>query len=299
MSVACFGRSSASVLSLPRLALVFGLAAAVPSAASTLTVQSAVTHSGDWAARVDVSTCPIDHRTIANGTDYVGTVTEEACISISAGDVDVLAGADVSFVAGERIVLGSGFSVASGASFRATVTPSSGGSAFVESSHPASEAEVWFRFYVYPDDLSLGAGGFRHFAGYGTGGELELAVGLKRNAALAENRVFVEAVEDGGGTVSTEGAQELVLPDGWHRIELRWNASSGADDGSVEICVDDSPGGGAMCVELTGLDTDPIDSVRWGAVEVPAGDFGTLYMDDFRAVEGGPIGGCESEQACP
>lgn len=283
-----------------RLALVLGLAAAPPITASSLTVQGATTHSGDWAARLDVSrACTLDDRMIANGTDYDGTVTEEACISLSAGDVDVLAGADVSFVAGERIVLGSGFSVASGASFRAVVTPSVGGSAFVESSHPATEPEVWFRFYLYPEELSLGEGGFRHFAGYGTGGDLEVAVGLKRNVALGENRVFVEAVLDGGGVVSTEGAQELVLPDGWHRIELRWRASSGADDGSVEICVDDPPGGGAMCVQLAGLDTGPIDSVRWGAVEVPSGDFGTLYMDDFRAVESGPIGGCETEQACP
>lgn len=282
-----------------RLAVVLLLAAAPPVAASSLTVQGKTTHSGDWAARLDVSACTLDDRAIPNGTDYTGEATEEACVSLTAGDVDVLAGADVSFVAGERIVLGSGFSVASGASFRAAVTSSVGGSAFVESGHPANEPEVWFRFYVQAEELSLGEAGFRHFAGYGTGGDLEVAVGLKRNLALSENRVFVEAVEDGGDIVSTEGGQELVLPDGWHRIELRWRTSSGADDGEVEICVDDPPGGGAMCVELTGLDTGPIDSVRWGAVEVPPGDFGTLYMDDFRAVESGPIGGCESEQACP
>ena len=289
-------------LAAPVLALWLASGGTPPADASSLTVQGATKHTGSWAARVDVSkTCPADDRTLANGTDYAGAATEEACVSLAANDVDVLAGADVAFRAGETIALGSGFSVASGASFRAEVGPQVAGTAFVESAHPAAATEYWARFYVRPNLLDLtGGGSFLHLTAHDAGGGLELAVGLKRNLGLGENRVFLQGVEDGGGVVSTEGSDELVLPDGWHRLELRWRASSGAGDGLVEICVDDSPGG-AMCAALSSLDNDTgrIDAVRWGALEVPQGDLGTLFMDDFRSQQGGPIGGCDTAQECP
>jgi hypothetical protein len=291
------------LFTLPLLALWTAAGIGPPAEASSLTVQGGTIHTGSWATQVDLSnTCGQDHRTLANGTDYGGTATEEACISLTADDVDVLTGAEVTFRAGEQIALGSGFSVASGASFRAVVGPEVAGSAFVESGHANAATQYWARFYVFPNELDLTGGeSFLNLTASDASRDLELAVGLKRNLALAENRVFLQVVEDGGGLVSTEDVDELVLPDGWHQLELRWRASTGADDGLVEICVDDSPDGGTMCAELAGLDNDTgrIDWVRWGALEVPQGDRGTLYMDDFRAQLGGPIGPCETEQECP
>ena len=54
--------------------------------------------------------------------DISNTQTFEACDTLTAADVDVLApGGDVTFLAGGSIVLESGFSVAAGASFRAVI----------------------------------------------------------------------------------------------------------------------------------------------------------------------------------
>lgn len=272
--------------------------AAPPATASTLTIQSQVTHTGGWAARVDVaSACGTATRTIPDGTDYAGIASEEACVELTAGDVDVLAGADVTFRAGESVVLGSGFSVASTAAFRAVAGPEVAGAAFVGLDHPEPFAQYWARFYLRPDDLALDATGFVVFAGYDAAGRQVLEIGLKRNVALAENRLFVRALETGGGTVTSEGSEELAVADGWRRVELRWQAGTG--DGLVEACVDDSPAGGAGCAELDALDLAPLDAVRWGALEVPDGSFGTLYLDDFRAQEAGPVGACDTEQECP
>lgn len=290
-----------------RIALAFlavALASVLPSpaAASSLTVQTTTVHTGAWAARVDVSrACGASDRTVPDGTAYAATTTEEACVSLSAGDVDVLAGADVTFQSGERIALGSGFSVASGASFRAVVAPQVAGAAFVESRQATAEPEVWLRFYLDPTDLALATGQrFLQLTAADAAGDPELAVGVRHDGASGETRLFVQAVEDGGAVASNEGAGDLVLPVGWHRCELRWRASSGAGDGLAEVCVDDTPGGGANCAALTGLNNAAgrIETLRWGALEVPQGNLGTLYLDDFRAQTTGPIGACDS-LTCP
>lgn len=275
---------------------------AAPVRASSLTVEGSTTHTGLWAARVDVErTCSEDDRVVPDGTDYSGVAPEEACVSLQAGDVDVLSGADVTFLAGERIALGSGFSVASGASFRAVIDPQVTGDAFVESMIPEELTEYWARFYLLPNALDLEEGeSLLHLVGYDGTGDRELAVGLTWNVGLAERRVFVQASEDDGGVASTKGSDELVLPDGWHFLEVRWVVSSGMDDGVVEVCVDDSPGGGLQCAKLSGLDNDAsrIESVRWGVFDVPQKDLGTVFIDDFRSRRLGPIGGCSAAE-CP
>lgn len=282
--------------------LVLGLGASA-AAASTVAVQGARVHTGSWAARIDVErTCSVDDRTVPDGTDYAAASTEDGCVSVTAHDVDVLPGAEVTFRGGERIVLGSGFSVGAGASFRAVVGPQATGAAFVESRHPQAEPEYWARFYLDLDDLTLPGGEtLLHLVAADGNGQAELAVGIRRDPTLG-NRLFVRATKDDGSTVSTEGAGELTVPAGWHAYELRWRASGGAADGVAEICLDDSPDGGTACAALTGLDNDTgrIETVRWGALEVPAAPgLGTLYLDDFHSRTTGPVGPCGSAQTCP
>ncbi len=66
----------------------------------------------------DVDTCAVSDPIVTK--TYTGTETETACVELSATDVDVLAGADVTFRAGESIVL-EDFSVAAGAVFTASL----------------------------------------------------------------------------------------------------------------------------------------------------------------------------------
>lgn len=281
---------------------ILGLVSSHATWASSVSVQSSTVHSGSFAAQLDISACTQENLAIPDGTDYNGTVVQEVCQTLTAGDVDVLAGADVIFRAGDRIEIGSGFSVASGASFQAGVGPEVDGDSFVESDHPStSPNNYWARFYLYPNQLNIGNGEtFRHLTGVDSGGQVEFAIGLKFNQAMNENRVFVQAVEDGGGLMSTENGLELVLADGWHFLEVKWSASTGADNGEVEVCIDDSPDGGANCAQLTGLDNDTgqLNTVQWGVRDGPSANLGTLFMDDFRAQTVGAIGACTGMN-CP
>ncbi len=66
--------------------------------------------------------CPPDLR--VEGTSYTTTVTENAGGQIlTSGAVTVEAAGDVTFEAGQRIVLADGFQVKSGASFTAAIAP--------------------------------------------------------------------------------------------------------------------------------------------------------------------------------
>ena len=59
------------------------------------------------------------------GTTFFGSGTERACEKLTADNgTTVATGADVTFQAGRSIVLGDGFQVESGASFRAVIEPS-------------------------------------------------------------------------------------------------------------------------------------------------------------------------------
>jgi hypothetical protein len=105
---------------------------------------------------------------------------------------------------------------------------------------------------------------------------------VKHNSALVENRLFLEVFTDDGGVVTTEGLTELAVADGWHFVDVFWQASTGDKNGLAYYCIDaETPPVG--CVDLSDLDNDTgaIDFVRWGAVDVPPGSYGLLDFDDF------------------
>jgi RHS repeat-associated protein len=69
---------------------------------------------------------------LLEGETLTGTETLEVCGEIVAGNsVTIAAGADITFRAGDRIVLGNGFSVEEGAVFRAEVDPTISGDTFL------------------------------------------------------------------------------------------------------------------------------------------------------------------------
>lgn len=255
-------------------------------AASTLTVQSANTNSGTFAASVEVaSSCASQLHVVASGTIPDGTY--EACSSLTS-DGDVVTGA-VTFRAGDRVILSNGFSVAAGATFTVEIDRTLYPDAWVQDDTPDGETVYAARFYVDPSSLALGTTNrFYHFLAFDGFGGPEARVGLKRTGT--EHRLFLEVVEDDGGVVTTEGADEILLPSGWHWVEVGWTA--GAGTGSAYICLDaEEPPTG--CETLSNLDNDTgaIDFVRWGAVDVPSSsDLGGIDIDDFESRRSLPIG---------
>jgi hypothetical protein len=140
------------------------------------------------------------------------------------------------------------------------------------------------RFFVDMTNLDLDSTDrFYHFVAFDTQGAPELRVGVKYNSGTVENRVFLEVFADDGSLYSTEVLlSELVLPNGWHWVDVFWQAGAGEENGLAYVCIDaETPPIG--CVDLSNLDNDTgaIDFVRWGAMDVPPGDFGLIDFDDF------------------
>ena len=273
----------------------FLLAAALSSAAagaSEISVQTANPNSGAHAARVTIaSDCASPNHATLSGNSTGGTF--EGCTTLSA-DVDVASGAN-RFRAGDAIALGDGFSVAAGASLTLEIDPALFPDAFLADDTLAGLTLLSARFYLDADALTLGAAETVYaLAALGASGEPWFRVGLTWNPmGGGERRVFVEAREAGGTVRTTRGATELLLPAGWHWLEVGWTAASspGANDGAIYLCLDDLAAG---CAGFADLDNSAgaVETIHWGAKEVPTGDFGHLDLDDFQAREGlfiGPV----------
>lgn len=285
------------------LVLVAGLLTlSIPVAASSIQVSAAAARPGSGTgcggsgcgARLALEGCMTMESVTVPDQDVGSSQTFEACRTLTADDVDITGGT-TTFRSGGTIVLGSGFSVGSGASFAAVVDPGLTGDGFVEDTTPASESRYVARFYVNLDSMSLPSSeAFDHFAGYDVLGRLQVRVGMKHNAMMGENRLYAEIRRDDGTFLSTENMNELAVASGWRAVEVDWTAASapGANDGSVTLCVDDN-GSRTSCIQIaSGVDNDQgtVDFVRWGAQDVDATTSGSLDMDDFDSRRTGPIG---------
>jgi hypothetical protein len=260
------------------LALLITLCAP-PLRASTLEVQSANPNGGDFAARISVaSDCKNDTHEIVTGTveggEFVG------CSTLTS-DADLASGV-ATFTAGDRVILREGFMV-TGATLTVEIDRALYPDAWVQDDTPDGETVYAVRFFVDMTNLGLDeASRFYHFLAFDAQGQPELRVGVKHNSDLVENRLFLEVFTDDGGLVTTEGLTELAVADGWHFVDVFWQASTGVENGLAYYCIDaETPPVG--CVDLSNLDNDTgaIDFVRWGAVDVPSGEFGLIDFDDF------------------
>lgn len=247
--------------------------------ASTLDVQNANKNTGTYAARVGVaSSCLGDLHEVLTGT--IGAGAYVGCSTLTA-EADLASGA-ATFTAGDLVILRDGFSVATGATLTVEIDRALYPDAWVQDDTPDGETVYAARFYIDPSQLALDEGDrFFHFLAFDGSGSPEVRVGVKRTGT--ERRLFLEAFEDAGTFETTEGANELLLPTGWHWVEVGWSAGSG--NGSAYLCVDaETPPSG--CESLSSLDNDTgaIDFVRWGAVDVPSDtDLGDLDLDDFES----------------
>jgi hypothetical protein len=283
------------VLILASLALLLGAASAAASDLGVLCADvnplDANPNTGDCGARIGVaSSCVGDNHELLTGT--IGAGAYVGCSTLSA-EADLTSGV-ATFTAGDLVILRNGFSVATGASLTVEIDRDLYPDAWVQDDTPDGETVYSARFYVDPTgvDLEL-TQSFYHFLAFDGGGAPELRVGMKQDDS-EERRLFLEVFLDGGGVATTEGANELELPDGWRWVEVGWTASTGTNNGSAYLCVDQ----GAMdpaCEPLSSLDNDTgaIDFVRWGAIDVPSdSSLGNLDLDDFesrRSLNIGPL----------
>jgi hypothetical protein len=249
--------------------------------ASTLAVQGTNKNTGNFAARVGVGTlCGESTHLLLSNPFLPG---EHAACSTLTSDADLATGA-TTFTAGDLVILRNGFSVATGATLTVEIDRALYPDAWVQDDTPDGEKVYSARFYVDPTQVDLElTQSFYHFLAFDGGGDPELRVGMKQDGS--ERRLFLDVFLDSGGVATTAGTNELELPDGWRWVEVGWTASTGANNGTAYLCVDQGDLEPA-CEPLASLDNDTgaIDFVRWGAVDVPSGsDVGNLDLDDFES----------------
>jgi hypothetical protein len=253
------------------------LLVAAPLAASTLEVQEANVHTGNSAARVGVASgCLFDLHAVIAGQITPGTYS--GCSSLTA---DGEASGDTRLIGGDQVVLSPGFAF-EGNSLTIEIDRALYPDAWVQDDTPDGETVYTASFYVDATTLDLDAADrFFHFIAFDANGEQKSRLGVKFNSGAGERRIFLEVVEDDGGIVSTEATlEELVLPSGWHLIDVGVHFQ---ELGFAYLCVD-SPAPPTGCVVLDELDiaAGAIDFVRWGALDVPSDSaLGSLDLDDF------------------
>ncbi|HVS14795.1 MAG TPA: hypothetical protein VMV46_12780 [Thermoanaerobaculia bacterium] len=257
------------------------VAAVGVASASDVTVVGDAARFESFGARFTIATtCTFDNQVTATGSL---SETLEACDTLTAsGTVSTAA----TLRAGDRVILRDGFNVAAGASLTVEIDRTLYPDAYLQDDTPDGETVYAARFYLDAKELTLDPGDrFIHFVARDAAGEPLVRLVIKQEGT--EVRLVLEAFEDGGGVVTTEGSIELVLPaDGYHWLEV--GRVAGAGDGSTYLCLDATMG---SCVELTDLDNDAgsVHSVRWGAMDVRA-NLGTLDVDEFESQRATLIG---------
>lgn len=253
-----------------------GLSLAVATAGSTgeITVQRSKVSQGAWAATLTLgSSC-----TGARNLEVTGRVANESLVACATLTTDAEIIGPVTLVSGRRIALRPGFRVATGVRFDVRVTPSLHPDAFLTDRAPDSEQTYAARMWVNTDDLDPNpTTRFDHFWAHDSAGELEFRLLVRQGGG---SEVLLEVVEDDGTRVSNTGTPLALPANGWHSIEVAWARSSGADDGSARLCIDETD-----CATLTGLanETGAIDVVHWGARSLEGGGAGSIHLDGFES----------------
>jgi hypothetical protein len=243
----------------------------------SVVVQAESAALGTRGARVKAGTaCSGVDVLVLGPTPSTAQGDHEACRELQAAAVEVVA-PGASFRAGERIVLGEGFSTSADVAFELDplLTPFSRVHRDLPSERTELTTELWLRL----DDLTLGAGDrLEHLVGYSAAGEaaFRLVFGADGGGGV---QAFLEARLEGGGGAATPGGSEVAIPSGWHRLRLEWAA--GAGDGRLLLSLD-----GVPSAALSGLtnSSESVAGVDWGVAGGSLGaTSGYLEVDAFRA----------------
>jgi len=256
--------------------LFCGLAIAGGAWASSLTVKTGVAKAGTYGLEVTVgTTCTSDADFVVSDGPIAGPADREGCLTLTAANVDITSGS-VTFTAGDSMAFQNGFSVASGATFTATLDQGITGRAYVQDNSPAGETLYRARLYVDLSSFSPGSGdGFEHFTAYSGAGTWEFDLRLEDSGT---DVALVVTARDGGGTATITA--DSAVPPTYFAIEFEWTASdAGSSNGYLDVWIDDVAASG-----LSSLDneTGQIDLVRWGVVDsLTSATTGTMNLDEF------------------
>lgn len=208
-----------------------------------------------------------------NGLPYQAGGTT-ACLRVLVEDTAI---ADTAtFTAGLLVEIGNGLSVADGVPLTLENDASLVAFTYVQDDLAAALAGYHASFELNVENLDLPNGvDLDLVQGFAASGELLFRVVLTHTGS--EDRLFLVASEDGGGSDTT--AESSDLGNGWNTIEIAF--SEGTGDGFFSLSIE-----GVAQDSSTGLDNDssPLALVRLGyAGGARNGTGGNLWLDDFQS----------------
>lgn len=253
------------------VALAMAIVAWPAVARGSVEVSAAAAENGVYGLRAEVKPGCTGAQSVVIVDPVASDTTAQACKEVVVA-AEVLGGAKLDAVGGERVSFGSGFRVDSGGELVAGVT-GLWDPGYVIDETPAALSAAKVGWSVRFDGIDQPAGSDLVVLRVESQGG---ARGWVRYSAGALGGVLdVEVKDESGGIQATP---QMWVGPGWHRLEVEWSAGSAIGaTGSVKLLVD-----GAVVGDLSNLAlaTATVDRVSIGVVEASAPG-GFVDVDDY------------------
>lgn len=178
------------------------------------------------------------------------------------------------------------------------------GASYLQDESPVSEPHYRARFYINLSQLNFGEEDqFDLFTGYrdknlnGPDDTDRVEFKLLVEEVSGDRLLTAKAYNGDGGEIATNG---IVIADGWHSVEVEWQAWASNVNGYLNLWLDGEPQEGITGLFYQGA---VIDFVRWGVVTGnPATITGYMDLDDFASARFDYIGvnvraaGCSGDE---
>lgn len=201
-----------------------------------------------------------------------------ACNEVVATNVEVATGADVTFTAGERIVLASGFLVNAGSRFRAVIDNSGRGPRYLEDRSPTDEGLYWAEFAINTDSLTIGPGATLDLlTGYNGDGQPVFRMGLffDEEQDLIRSRFDLRS-QNHSSWVARFGP---ILDEGFSVFRFLWRSSVSGESTRADLC--QFRVNGHSCSFQYHTLVDRVEIVRWGMPRREGVIEGAILLDKF------------------
>jgi hypothetical protein len=245
-----------------------------------LVVGTAAALVGSFGLDVQLEACSAVEDLVIPDQLVFGGRTFAACNTVTAFDLDLQDGADVAMMAGSRVILGNGFSVAQGGRLEIGAGPNTK-HRFVQYDLPGALSSFWTEFGIDASGLTMGVGSqFDLLVGYNPQGKpiFKVTLWYDEEEASLVGAAFVAAYD----YESWWKTATLTLDPGLRMLNAGWYSATPEGYGKGNFSALDKHRIGQTAFQYLYLE-DEIASIRWGALNIVGDVSGSVKLDHFRS----------------
>ena len=249
-----------------------------PSDGSGLSVSPAAASVGSYGLNIQPNPCSgVDDLVIPDQVLF-GTQSFSGCRTVTALNVDLQDGSDITISARSKVILGDGFSVAKGARLRINSGPAV---AFLEDDTPGGLSSYWSEFTMDASGLTVASSSqFDLLVGYNAQGKpiFKVTVWYDQTQESLVAATFVAAYDY---TTWWQTSAIKVKP-GLHIMDAGWYSATPDEHGGGNLGVLDKYRTGQTALQYLYLE-DQVSFIKWGILDVIGTVQGDLKLDHFRS----------------